>query len=296
MAVEIKPKRTSTPSKVPTTSDLSDGELAVNTADQKIYVRDGMSIVEVASVGGGGGGSGMVLKQQVFTSSGTFTLPSTALPLISYLVRGGGGAGGGVGPSGGTATTASAGGGGGGGYREGMVNMTPGTSVAVLVGAGGVGSAAGGGTSGGTSSIAGVVECRGGAGGAAGLTPDAAGQGGASGDGVLPLVANAALGYVPFRSTSGQQGSINSAAASAPSFSGECIGGGGGMRAAVTPAPPGAGSGGSAPSPSSGQNGFAATIVGCGGGGAARNATNVAYAGGNGFRGQVDIRYWDVAP
>ena len=241
-------------------------------------------------------GGGVYRKQATFTSSGTFTLPSTAMPGVEAILRGGGGAGGGVGPSGGTANNVSAGGGGGGGYREGMVNMTPGTSVAVLVGAGGVGSAAGDGTSGGTSSIAGVVECPGGAGAAAGSPANATGQGGASGDGVLPLSVNAALGYVPFRSTSGQQGGANSATTSAPSFSGECIGGGGGMRSAVIPAPPGAGSGGSAPSTSSGQNGFAATIVGCGGGGAARNATNVAYAGGDGFRGQVDIRYWDVAP
>ena len=51
----FKPKRSTTASSVPTTSNLADGELAVNIADQKIYVRSGVSIVTVADVGGGGG-------------------------------------------------------------------------------------------------------------------------------------------------------------------------------------------------------------------------------------------------
>lgn len=56
----LKPKRSSTPSAVPTTSTLADGEMAVNTADQAIYVREGSTIVKVADVGGGGGGSSAV--------------------------------------------------------------------------------------------------------------------------------------------------------------------------------------------------------------------------------------------
>ena len=52
----FKPKRSTTASSVPTTSNLADGELAVNIADQKIYVRSGVSIVTVADVGGGGAG------------------------------------------------------------------------------------------------------------------------------------------------------------------------------------------------------------------------------------------------
>jgi hypothetical protein len=54
----FKPKRSSTASSVPTTSNLADGELAVNTADQKIYVRSGASIVTVGSVSVGGGSGG----------------------------------------------------------------------------------------------------------------------------------------------------------------------------------------------------------------------------------------------
>ena len=49
MAV-IKPKRSGTASSVPTTSDLADGEFAINTADQKIYIRSGTNIVEVGNV------------------------------------------------------------------------------------------------------------------------------------------------------------------------------------------------------------------------------------------------------
>ena len=40
MAVSILPKRSHSAADVPDTSDLIAGELAVNTADAKIYVRD----------------------------------------------------------------------------------------------------------------------------------------------------------------------------------------------------------------------------------------------------------------
>ncbi len=50
MATVIKLKKSETASSVPTTSDLAVGEVAVNTADKKIYVRDsGNNIVEVAN-------------------------------------------------------------------------------------------------------------------------------------------------------------------------------------------------------------------------------------------------------
>jgi Chaperone of endosialidase len=47
MSVIIAPKRTATASKVPTTSDLADGEMAVNSTDRKIYMRVGAAIVEI---------------------------------------------------------------------------------------------------------------------------------------------------------------------------------------------------------------------------------------------------------
>lgn len=49
MATIIKPKQSNTSSSVPTTSDLADGEIAVNTADKKIYVRNSTNIIEVAN-------------------------------------------------------------------------------------------------------------------------------------------------------------------------------------------------------------------------------------------------------
>ena len=53
MAIVIKPKKSETASAVPGTSDLALGEMAVNTADQKLYVRNaGGTVVEVANTAG----------------------------------------------------------------------------------------------------------------------------------------------------------------------------------------------------------------------------------------------------
>ena len=49
MATIIKPKRSGTASSVPTTSDLADGEMAVNSADQKIYIRSSSSIINLGT-------------------------------------------------------------------------------------------------------------------------------------------------------------------------------------------------------------------------------------------------------
>jgi hypothetical protein len=53
----FKPKRSTTAGNVPNLSNLADGELAVNIADQKIYVRSGFSIVTVADVGSSNNGN-----------------------------------------------------------------------------------------------------------------------------------------------------------------------------------------------------------------------------------------------
>ena len=54
MAQTIKPKRKFSTG-APDTDDLVEGEIAVNTADQKIYMRDGSgNIVEVANVSAAG--------------------------------------------------------------------------------------------------------------------------------------------------------------------------------------------------------------------------------------------------
>ena len=49
MATVIKLKRSTTASSVPTTSDLADGEVAVNITDKIVYMRSGASIVTVAN-------------------------------------------------------------------------------------------------------------------------------------------------------------------------------------------------------------------------------------------------------
>ena len=54
MAMVIKPKRKFTAG-APTTSDIVEGEIAINTADKKLYVRDNSN--NIIEIGGGGGGS-----------------------------------------------------------------------------------------------------------------------------------------------------------------------------------------------------------------------------------------------
>ena len=53
MATVIKLKRSTTASAVPTTSDLEDGEVAVNVTDKKVFMRNGASIVTVANFNDG---------------------------------------------------------------------------------------------------------------------------------------------------------------------------------------------------------------------------------------------------
>ena len=54
MAIDIKLKRSSVPGKVPTTSSLELGELALNTYDGKVFMKKQVgkveSIVEIGSV------------------------------------------------------------------------------------------------------------------------------------------------------------------------------------------------------------------------------------------------------
>jgi len=50
MANVIKPKRTTSSGNVPDTSDITNGEIAVNLADKKLYVRDtGTNILELTT-------------------------------------------------------------------------------------------------------------------------------------------------------------------------------------------------------------------------------------------------------
>lgn len=96
---------------------------------------------------------------QLFTASGTFTVP-TGVAWIEVEVLGGGGSGGGVG-----ATGSAAGGGGAGGYSKVFANVVPGTEITVTVGAGGAAAGSGGGNPGGTSSFGSINSATGGQGG-----------------------------------------------------------------------------------------------------------------------------------
>ena len=94
MAV-IKPKRSGTASSVPTTSDLADGEFAINTADQKIYIRSGTNIVEVGNVSGAGAVSeafktiAVSGQSNVVADSATDTLTVSGTGLVAVTTTAG---------------------------------------------------------------------------------------------------------------------------------------------------------------------------------------------------------------
>ena len=54
MATIIKLKRSTVADRVPTTSDLVDGEVGINIADKKIYVNNGGTITEISDSTGSG--------------------------------------------------------------------------------------------------------------------------------------------------------------------------------------------------------------------------------------------------
>ena len=94
---------------------------------------------------------------QVFTSSGTFTVPAGITKLTVDVWGGGGG-----GANSFVGGTAAAGGYGGFG-RVSLTGLTPGASITVTVGAGGnAGTSTGGGSTGGTSSFGSYLSCTGG--------------------------------------------------------------------------------------------------------------------------------------
>jgi hypothetical protein len=75
MANTIRIKRSSVAGKIPTTSDLSAGELAVNIADGKLFTRkETGGVSSIVEIGGSGNASGAVLEsQQIIAANLTLT-------------------------------------------------------------------------------------------------------------------------------------------------------------------------------------------------------------------------------
>ena len=75
MATTIKHIRSSVAGRIPTTSQLELGSIAINTTDGKLFVKKNVSGTEsIVEIGGGGGPSGPILQSaQVLTQSITLS-------------------------------------------------------------------------------------------------------------------------------------------------------------------------------------------------------------------------------
>ena len=71
MATVIKPKKSETANSVPTTSNIVVGEMAVNTADKKIYIRD--SSDNIITLGSAAAGATANAATQQYILTGTTT-------------------------------------------------------------------------------------------------------------------------------------------------------------------------------------------------------------------------------
>ena len=221
---------------------------------------------------------------QMLTTSATVTVPAGAVTVQAWVVGAGGG-GGGAGPSDGSA--GSGGGAGGGAYQQ--FAVTPGQTLSVIVGAGGLGSvscASPQASAGGNSSLTVASTTLTGGGGSGGRCNGAAGAGGA-GSGGTTVVAGGAGGSALGDTGGGGGGGVGAANLGPSSVSGQT------GQAAVdfqnlsaTLALAGnntwTGLGGVGPgtggTPPNGMNGAASTQSGAGGGGAG-------WYGGNGGAG-----------
>ena len=89
MATVIKLKRSTTASAVPTTSDLEDGEVAVNITDKIVYMRSGDSIVTVANFNSGSSVDLSAIDQDILPdTTETYDLGSTSKRFRSLYLAG----------------------------------------------------------------------------------------------------------------------------------------------------------------------------------------------------------------
>jgi hypothetical protein len=157
------------------------GDLPPDTAFHGIYVAGSVRLLDlvasdvIAS-------SSIVGRTQIFTASGTFIVPATSIEIEGWAA---GGAGGASSDGAGASLPAGAAGAGGGagayGYKR-LTGLTIGSTVAVTIGAGGLGvaSAALTGGSGGSTSFAAHMTLGGGQGGASGRNATILGGAGGS--------------------------------------------------------------------------------------------------------------------
>jgi hypothetical protein len=209
----------------------------------------------------GSTGNNMFSGFQVFTASGTFTIP-TGVSRVMIEMWGGGGGGGGANSTGGCNTTGAGGdGGGGGAYSKSLFNVT--SNIIITIGAGGAGGATGShnGSAGGTTSVSGGAVMSAG-GGSGGLGNDCNGTITAGG---TPATTSASVLGIYGYSGGGQTGGAT--------------GGAGGSA-------PAGGAGGQPNSP-----GTAGGVPGGGGSGASQTNAGGAAAGGAGAAGMVII-WW----
>jgi len=82
MANTIKVKRSAVAAKVPTTTDLELGEIAVNTYDGKMYIKKDDGTESVVQIGGGGAGSGDVVGPGSATDNAITRFDGTTGKLI----------------------------------------------------------------------------------------------------------------------------------------------------------------------------------------------------------------------
>lgn len=221
-----------------------------------------------------------VTRQQRFTGSGSFTVPSGVNTIYVSACAAGGGGGAGATNSGGQSSLVGGGGGGGGGAGQSVnkqaYSVNPGDVIPITIGAGGIGgsgASAGSGNNGnpgGNTQIGSLITLTGGGAGGAGLSVNANSPGGGGAGG------SAGTGYP--RGGDGTDG--NYAGTGGSGASSPFGGGGGGSRA----------------SQSTGFGGYAAGGYGSGGGGSGggygQASTNVPTAkGGDGSAGFALIEW-----
>ena len=93
MAATVIHKRSATSGAQPTTSDISLGEIAVNTHDGKLFIKKSVSgtesIIEIGASGGGGAGGPIMQAAQTITSNVTLQSGHNGLSLYSVAVDSG---------------------------------------------------------------------------------------------------------------------------------------------------------------------------------------------------------------